>query len=160
MPSPVENANEPFWKAVLDDLAFDDGEHAVLPFPPSSVYVLVEGSGRRDWGLTFVGYLHRSRSRIGVYLTWRKGFQECERVFDEIVCALDGTREQGIALDDWEQWSNSEGRPRLGFKRRVNLVDGGDIRDFDEAVEWMRDHFSRLVSALYPECRRRLRPKR
>ena len=160
LPSPEDDANEQFWTAVLKNFAFDDPEAAVPQVSRlTGVYVPVEGSGEGGWALMFGTYLHRSRSRIGVYLTWRKGYPECERIFNEIVCALDGTGEQGIALDDWKQWSE-KGRPRLGFERRADFVDGGDIRDFHKAVKWMRCHFKRLVSTLHPECRRRLGPKR
>ena len=55
--------------------------------------------------------------------------------------------------------SAPSGQPRLGFSRNVEFVDGTTIRDFEEAVGWMREHFNRLVTALHPECRRRLRAK-
>ena len=55
-----------------------------------------------------------------------------------------------------EEWSVG-GKPRVGFRRSTEFLDGIEIRDFDEVVEWMRDHFNRLVTTLHPECRRRLR---
>ena len=53
-----------------------------------------------------------------------------------------------------------QGRPRLGYWRKAEFSDAGEIGDFDESVEWMREHFNRLVSKLHPECRRRLRATR
>ena len=157
-PSPVEDANERFWRAVLSDFAFDDPEPvAPQPGPGPTVWVTVEGSGQGGWGISFGAYLNRSRSSIGVYLTWRKGFPECGRIFDEIVGAVRGSEEPGSALDGCTRWSGSTGQPWLGFRRSTEFVDGKEIRDFDEAVEWMRDHFNRLVTALHPECRRKLR---
>ena len=88
--------------------------------------------------------------------------QEAERVFDEILAALRGDRhlqddgQREIDLPGLEEWSMG-GKPRVGFRRPAEFGDGTEIRDFDEAVEWMREHFNRLVSTLHPECRRRLR---
>ncbi len=159
-PSPVEDANERFWTAVLKNFAFDDPK-PVEP-PPSryaSVWVPVEGSGHGGGGLSFGAFLNRSQSSIGVYLTWRRGYPECERIFGDIVDALGGNEELGSALDGWMRWSNPAGQPRLGFHRRTEFGDGEDIRDFVGAVNWMRDHFNHLVTTLHPECRRRLRAK-
>ena len=163
-PSPVTSAYLSeylrFWKAVLGDFAFDDPEPEVPdPSASASCWVKVEGSGWGGWGISFGAFLNRGQSSIGTYLTWRKGFPECERIFDEIVRAVSHDEEMGSALDGWAQWSNSKGQPRFGFSRNTDFVDGR-IRDFDEAVEWMRDHFNRLVSTLHPECRRRLRGRR
>ena len=157
-PSPTEDENERFWTAVLGDFAFDNPE-AFVPQPSRnpSVWVKVEGSGYGGWGISFGAYLNRSESSIGTYLTWRRDYPENGRIFAEIVGALDGNEEPESALDGWKRWSNSTGQPRLGFHRSTEFVDGAEIRDFDEAVEWMRDHFNRLVSTLHPECRRRLR---
>ncbi len=125
--------------------------------------LLIIGDGIREGVEDIVSYvgafLNRSQSSIGTYLTWRAGFPEEERVFEEIMGALDSDEELAGALDGWERWSNPSGRPRLGFSRAAEFVDGTAIRDFDEAVEWMREHFNRLVTALHPECRRRLRAK-
>ena len=159
-PTPIEDEYERFWTAVLKDLAFDDPEPEVPP--PSrgaSVWVKVEGSGHGGWGISFGAFLNRNQSGIGTYLTWRAGFPEEERVFNEIIRALTSDEELGSALDGWERWSSPSGQPRLGFSRNVEFVDGTAIRDFDEAVDWMRIHFNRLVSTLHPECRRRLHVK-
>ena len=159
-PSPVEDANKRFWSAVLRDFAFDDPRSKVpQPSRYATVWVKVEGSGHGGWGISFGAFLNRSQSSIGVYLTWRAGFPEEERVFEEIIGALGSDEELAGALDGWEHWSNPSGRPRLGFSRGAEFVDGTAIRDFDQAVEWMREHFNRLVTALHPECRRRLRAK-
>ena len=157
-PSPVEDENERFWKAVLEGFAFDDPEPEVpQPSKSASVWVKVEGSGFGGWGLSFGAFLSRNRSRIGTYLTCRAGFPEEGRVYDEIVGALGSNGELEGALDGCERWTNPTGQPRLGFRRSVEFVDGAAILDFDEAVEWMREHVNRLVTALHPECRRRLR---
>lgn len=47
----------------------------------------------------------------------------------------------------------------MGFGSGAEFVDGTAMRDFEEAVGRMRNHFNRLVTALYPECRRRLDSK-
>ena len=162
-PSPTKDENERFWTAVLCDFAFDIPEPLV---PQSSrdatVYVLVEGSGFGGWGLSFGAYLDRSRRQIGTYLTWRQDYPEAGRIFDEILrvlkadMQLEDTEQQKIGLSGWKE-SSSQGRPRLGFWRKTEFADGTEIRDFDEAVEWMCEHFNSLVTALHPECRRRLR---
>ena len=159
-PSPIEEENERFWRAVLDDFAFDDPAPEVpQPSKNATVWVKVEGSGFGGWGLSFGAFLNRNQSGIGTYLTWRAGFPEEGRVFDEIVSALGSNEELGGVLDGCKRWTSPTGQPRLGFSRNAEFVDGTAIRDFDEAVEWMREHFNRLVTALHPECRRRLRGK-
>ena len=156
--SPVEDENERFWRAVLRELSFDDPEPEVpKPTNQPSIYVKVKESAYGGWGISFGAFVNRSKSNIGTYLTWRAGFPEEERVFEEVVGALSSNEELARALDGWERWSIPTGQQRLGFIRRVEFVDGTAIRDFEEAVGWMRDHFNRLVTALHPECRRRLR---
>ena len=160
-PSPIEDENERFWTAVLQDFAFDDPEPEVpRPSEDPTAYVKVEGSGHGGWGISFGAQVKRNHSSIACYLTRRAGFPECERAYDEIIRAVSEDEELGGRLDGWAQWSTSGGQPRLGFQRITEFVEGTVIRDFDEAVEWMREHFNRLVSALHPECRRRLRRKR
>ena len=164
-PSPMEDANERFWTAVLRDFDFDDRELTVPgPAVTNAVYVGVKGSGWGNTGLWFDAYLDRSQGQICVDLRRRAGVREAERVFDEILAALrsdrqlqdDGQRE--IDLPGLEEWSVG-GKPRVGFRRPAEFVDGTEIRDFNEAVEWMREHFNRLVSKLHQECRRRLSTK-
>ena len=157
-PSPIEDENERFWRAVLEDLTFDDPEPEVpQPSRHASVWVKVEGSGYGGWAISFGAFLNRNQSTIGTYLTWRAGFPEEGRVYDEIIAALDSDGELEGALDGCKRWTNPTGQPRLGFSRNAEFVDGAEILEFDEAVEWMREHFNRLVTALHPECRRRLR---
>ena len=160
-PSPIEDENERFWTAVLKGFAFDDPEPEVpQPSRGATVWVKVEGSGHGGWGISFGAYLNRSQSSMGTYLTRRAGFPQEGRVFDEITDALSDDDEIGSTLDGWARWRNDTGQLRLGFSRRLKFVDGTAIRDFDDDVAWMRDHFNRLVSALHPECRRRLRGQR
>ncbi|WP_310757933.1 hypothetical protein [Candidatus Palauibacter soopunensis] len=159
--SPREDENERFWTAVLRDFAFDDpGPEIPQSSRGATVWVKVEGSGHGGWGISFGAYLDRSGSSIGTYLTRRAGFPEEGRIFDEIVDAVDHAEGLGSVLDGWERWDNKYSQPRLGFRRSTAFVAGQEIRDFDEAVEWMRAHFNRLVSTLHPECRRRLRRSR
>ena len=68
---------------------------------------------------------------------------------------MPGGGQQEIDLPGWEEWSVGT-KPHVGFRRGTEFLDGTEIRDFEEAVEWMREHFNRLVSRLHPECRRRL----
>lgn len=164
-PSPMRDANEQFWTAVLRDFAFDDRKLAVpSPAVTNAVYVGVKGSGWGNTGLWFDAYLNRRRGQICVDFRRRTGVPEAERVFDDILEVLrrdrqlqgDGQRE--IDLPGLEEWSVGE-KPRVGFRRATEFLDGTEIRDFDEAVEWMREHFNRLVTKLHPECRRRLGTK-
>ena len=159
-PSPIEDENERFWRAVLEDFAFDDPAPEVpQPSRYANAWVKVEGSGYGGWGISFGAFLNRKQSSIGTFLTWRAGYPEEGRVFDEIIGALNRNEELGSVLDGWKRWSAPTGQPRLGFRRNVEFVGGTTIRDFDQAVEWMREHFNRLVTTLHPECRRRLRGK-
>ena len=164
-PTPNEDENERFWTAVLRDYAFDDREVSVpAPARTSGVYVGVKGSGWGDTGLWFDAWIDRGKRQIHVAFRRRKGQRMAERIFDDIVRVLRadlqlqeaGQRE--VDLPGWEEWSLG-GRPHLGFRRATEFVDGTEIRDFDEAVEWMREHYNRLVSMLHPECRRRLRTR-
>ena len=162
-PTPIEDENERFWTEVLRDFVFDDTKSETpVPGGYGYIWVKVEGSGFGGWGLSFNAFLDRNRRTIGAYLSKRKGEQQAERVYDQIVRALkadmqleDGEQPE-IGLRGWREWS-SQGRPRLGFWRKAEFPDGAAIQDFDEAVSWVREHFNRLVSTLHPECRRRLR---
>ena len=152
---PTEDANERFWKAVLRRFEFDDAETEV-PHPTGSpsIWVMVPDSGALG-GLWFAAFVDRRGSRIGTYLSWRKGTVG-ERIYNEVVQWLEDDEDRAIGLDGWERWT-SGGKERIGFRRHTEFADGLEIRDFPEAVDWMRDHFNRLVSTLHPECRRRLR---
>ena len=165
-PTPIEDENERFWTEVLRDFAFDDTKSETpVPAGHSYIWVKVEGSGFGGWGLSFNAFLDRNKRTVGAYLSKRKGEQQAERVYDEIIRDLkadmqlrDGEQPE-IGLRGWQEWS-SQGRPRLGFWRKAEFPDGAAIQDFDEAVTWVREHFNRLVSTLHPECRRRLRAER
>lgn len=164
-PTPVEDENERFWTAVLDDFGFDDRELTVPdPATTSAVYVGVRGSGWRDTGLWFDAWTDRGKRQIYVAFRRRKGQRMAERVFDDILRVLRADQqlpegvEPEIDLPGWEEWSVGD-KPHLGFRRATEFLDGTEIRDFDEAVEWMRSHFNLLVSRLHPECRRRLGAK-
>jgi len=164
-PTPREDANKRFWTAVLRDFAFDDPKPTVPdPAGTNAVWVGVEGSGWGDAGLWFDAWLDRGQHQIFVAFRRRKNLPKAERVFDEILRVLRADRQlQGgdqpeIDLTGWEDWS-VDGRPYVGFRRPSEFLDGTEIGDFDEAVEWMREHFNSLVSELHPECRRRLRDR-
>ena len=47
----------------------------------------------------------------------------------------------------------------LGFRRGTEFGEELEICGFDEAAEWMREHFSCLVFTPHPECRRRIRAR-
>ena len=163
---PRGDVNERFWMAVLRGFAFSDSLSAVpRPKRDPTVWVKVEGSGHGGWGISFGAFLDRSKGNIGTYLSWRKGQPVAERVYDGIRRVLqddmhlEDDEQREIGLTGWDEWS-LQGRPRLGFRRSTEFVNGVEIRDFEEAVAWMREHFNRLVSKLHPACRRRLRTKR
>ena len=156
-PSPTEVENRKFWDAVLRDFSFADPE-AEVPKPTSSpsVWVKVEGSGFNGWGLSFGAYIEKSRTDIGVYFSWRSGYPEAERIFDEIVHGLRESQEFAAQIEGHQSWVNATKRPRLGFMRKSQPISAEDKREFDAAVAWMRDRLNRLVSTLHPECRKRL----
>ena len=144
------------YAGVLVSWSYDDLEREVRNRTKRSPF-----DTRRQPVVRFA-YLDRRQRQILVALRRRTGVPKAERVFDEILRVLradlqlqdDGQRE--IELPEWEEWSVG-GKPRVGFRRSTEFLDGIEIRDFDEVVEWMRDHFNRLVTTLHPECRRRLR---
>ncbi len=164
-PSPTEDENERFWTAVLDDFGFDDRElTAPDPATTSAVYMGVKGSGWRDTGLWFDAWIDRGKRQIYVAFRRRKGQRMAERVFDDILRVLRADQqlpaggEPEIDLPGWEEWSVGD-KPHLGFRRATEFLDGTEIRDFDEAVKWMREHYNLLVTKLHPECWRRLGTK-
>ena len=145
-----------FWEAVLDGYAFSDVD-VEIPTPCNDpiIWVKVSGSGHGGWGLAFAGYTFRSRPQgIGCYLSCRKGIEDAARIFAEIESSLEELR--GELGDDVESWTNSAGRPRIGFWRETAfpLPDDNDSEEFRTAVSWMRDHLDRLVSTLHPRLRR------
>ena len=151
----TERENVRFWTAVLDDYAFAD----VTVEPPEGrrgpqLYVKVRRSGWSDWGFSFVGFLDRSASSVGCYLTCRKGIHPGVDVYLDVERSLDELR--GELGDDLEHWELG-GRPRIGFKRPTQFPlppEGSTTGEFGDAVEWMRDRLDRLVSTLHSRLQR------
>ena len=145
-----------FWGAVLRDYSFSDVDVGVPTRNKDSIiWVKVGGSGHGGWGLSFAAYIFRNRPQgIGCYLTWRKGIEDAGSIYAEIEASLEELR--GELGDDLESWTNSAGRPRIGFWRetRLPLPAGDDREEFRAAVAWMRDHLDLLVSTLHPRLRR------
>ena len=156
--SDQDEENLRFWTAVLRDYDFADVT-AELPPPvkDSTLYVTVRHSGFAGWGLCFGGYIHRSASDLGCYLTARKDQARDVRIFDELAVSFEELRaEMG---DDLQHWTNAAGRPRIGFRRPGGLAflsHNEESSDFRDAVSWMRDRLDRLVSTLNPKLQARL----
>ena len=158
--SDYQQENVRFWTAVLNGFAFSDVTVEVPGVTrESTLYVKVRGSGYGDWGLTFVAYLFRSRRGIGCYLSCTSRVPQAERVFEDVRGGLEDLRgELGNRLDYWN--NSRSGRPRVGFRRETQLPfppEGAPGGEFDDAVEWMRDHLDRLVSGLHSKLLRMLR---
>ena len=149
--SDLQRENVRFWTAVLENFAFSD---ATVDIPDvtkeSTLYVKVRNSGFGDWGLSFVGYLYRGSPHIGCYLTCRKDIPQAVRVYEQTEATLGELRQK--MGDDLQTWKNSNGRPRIGYRRRDGLPFGAaeSSPDFQESVRWMRDKLDLLVSDLYP----------
>ena len=145
-----ESENLRFWTAVLDDFEFADTAVDVpAPTKEATLYVKVRGSGYGDWGLWFGSYLFRKSRLIGCYLARREGMPAATRIYEQVHGSLDDLR--GETGDDLTYWHNSQGRPRIGFRRETRWpFVSDDDSDFRDAVSWMRDHLERLVSALHP----------
>ena len=156
--SDQDEENLRFWTAVLRDYDFADVT-AELPPPVknSTLSVTVRHSGFAGWGLCFGGYIHRSASGLGCYLTARKNQARDLRIFDELTVSFEELRaEMG---DDLQHWTNAAGRPRIGFRRPGGLAflsHNEESSDFRDAVSWMRDRLDRLVSTLNPKLQGRL----
>ena len=154
-PSEYQRENVRFWTAVLDGFAFSDPNAEVPEVTKDSVlYVKVRGSGWSDWGLSFVGFLDRSNSVVGCYLSSRKGVQPGVDVYKDVERSLDELR--GELDDDLEHWERG-GRPRIGFRRPTQFPfspEGSKTGEFEDAVEWMRDTLDRLVSTVHPRLQR------
>ena len=83
-------------------------------------------------------------------MAWRDQ-SRAVRIFGELASSLDELKTEMGA--DLEFWNNSQGRPRLGFRRQGSLsfLSGGESSDsYSESVSWMRHHLNRLVSGLHP----------
>ena len=156
--SDQDEENLRFWTAVLRSYDFADVT-AELPPPVknSTLSVTVRHSGFAGWGLCFGGYIHRSASDLGCYLTARKDQARDVRIFDELAVSFEELRaEMG---DDLQHWTNAAGRPRIGFRRPGGLAflsHNEESSDFRDAVSWMRDRLDRLVSTLNPKLQARL----
>ena len=156
--SAQDEENLRFWTAVLRGYDFADVT-AELPPPVknSTLSVTVRHSGFAGWGLCFGGYIHRSASDLGCYLTARKDQARDVRIFDELAVSFKELRaEMG---DDLQHWTNAAGRPRIGFRRPGGLAflsHNEESSDFRDAVSWMRERLDRLVSTLNPKLQARL----
>ena len=147
-----QRENLQFWRAVLDGFSFSD---VTVDVPDATsdltVWVMVRNSGFGGWGLSFGSYLSRTSSRIGCYLTCRKGIPEAVRIYGQIEGLLEELkRELG---EDLHCWKAQAGRPRIGFRRDVRFPfgrSGDELDDFTVAVKWMQVKLDRLVSALHP----------
>ena len=150
--SDQEEQNLQFWKAVVQNYSFADITVAVpSPSKESTLYVPVRGSGFGDWGLCFDGYVQRNASSIGCFLVARKDQSQAVRIFDELVSLLDELKPE--LGEELEVWNNSQGRPRLGFRRpgSLSFPAGSESSDsYSASVSWMRHHLNRLVSGLHP----------
>ena len=146
-----------FWTAVLRNFVFSDTTVEVPETTrDSTLFVKVRNSGFNDWGLNFVGYLQRSPPTIGCYLSCRKDIPQAVRIFEQIENSLEELRlETG---EDLSYWTNSAGRPRIGFHRRDRLPFGmeEDSAEFQESVQWMRARLDLLVSIIHPRLQREL----
>ena len=102
-PVDYEPENVRFWKAVLKDYAFSDVT-AEIPQERKGpqIYVTVRRSGASDWGLSFVGFLDRSDSTVGCYVTRRRDTQPGADVYKAVERSLDELR--GELDDDLEYW--------------------------------------------------------
>ena len=152
--SDQERENLTFWQAVLHDFSFSDVDvEPPAPRKVSTIWVTVAGSGSGGYGLPFCAYLYRKESSIGCYLSYRAGVDDAVRIYSAIERSLDELR--SVLGDDVESWTNSEGRPRIGFFRNTvfPLPDEGS-EEFRSTVAWMRERLDRLVSTLHPRLRR------
>ncbi|MXW00065.1 MAG: hypothetical protein F4X59_08655 [Holophagales bacterium] len=166
--SDQDEENLRFWTAVLHGFSLADTTVEVPKASTGSTMNLrVPNSGFGGWGLSFVGYLYRSRRTVGCYLTCRKDQTREVRIFDEIVASREDVRREirppaSTRPDDWkdvELWEGRSGRPRLGFRTRRDLsfLSGNEESpEFLGAVEWMRHRLNRLVSVLNPRLQEML----
>ena len=160
--SDQDEENLRFWSAVLRDYSFADMTLEMpSPTKDSVLFIRVRNTGFGGWALCFAGYLHRSASNMGCYLSVRKDQGREVRVFDELAGMFEELRAE--ISDDLAQWINAANRPRIGFSRqgRLSFLAGGEAaEEFGEAVAWMRDHLNRLVSGLNPRVQSMLGDER
>ena len=154
--SDQQRENIRFWTAVLHEYTFSDVNVDVPEVTKHSVLrIKVRRSGFGGYGLPFVGFLDRRDSIIGCYLTNRGDVQPGAEVYVEVEQSMDELRDE--LGDELEQWENKEGRPRIGFSRPVEFPfprEDSTSREFEEAVQWMRDRLDRLVSTVHPKVQR------
>lgn len=152
-PSDREIENLRFWTAMLRDYSLADVTVEIpAPVKDRTLYLKVRNSGFGDWALCFDALLHRRTSTIMCYLMARKDQPHAVRIFDEIAANLEDYRKAGLG-HDLEYWENAQGRPRIGFRRQVDLsllAKGEENAEFRDAVAWMRKQLDRLVSGLHP----------
>ena len=157
----VENLR--FWTAVLRGYSLADVTVDVpAPVKDRTLYLKVHNSGFGDWALCFDALLHRRTSRIMCYLMARRDQPRAVRIFDDIATNLEEYRTAGLG-HDLEYWENAQGRPRIGFRRQVDLsflAEGEESAGFRDAIRWMREHLDRLVSGLHPSIQSMLAKER
>ena len=156
IPSDQQRETIRFWTAVLDDYAFSEVNVDVPKATKESVlYVKVRGSGFGDYGLSFVGFLDRSDSIMGCYMSCRAKIHPAVEIYEDIENSLDDLR---IELgDELEQWKNKKGRSRIGFTRPTRFplpTEESTSGEFEDAVQWMRERLDGLVSTLHPRLER------
>ena len=113
---------------IVDFVQQHSGLHYNLALVEAAPYDNVRNSGFGDWGLSFVGYLYRSSSHIGCYLTCRKDIPQAVRVFEQIEASLPELRQKmGDDLRTWE--SNPNAGSRIYMTRAIDRkrpVDTGE----------------------------------
>ncbi len=154
--SDMQQENLRFWSRVVEDFRFSDVTVEVpTATKESSVFIGVINTALGGRGMFFGAYLYRSESHVGCYLGCRKGQLRESRIHERLQDSVEALRHE--AGGDLLVWTNSSGRPRIGFQRKTSLpfpADGNGSREFDEAVEWMRDRLDRLVSTFNPRLQR------
>ena len=156
-----------FWRAVFDEeFAFADSE-SELERGGHPVQVKVRGSGLNGNALRFVFSLSGYGSAISCYLSARKGWPREERIFDEVLAAVEDLKreiqppasDRDRPWDDLEEWRTPHGGKCVGFRRECApplFGSSEESAEYREAVAWMRDHANRLVSVLHPRLRQML----
>ena len=155
-PTGQERENLRFWTAVLDEYCFSDVNVDVPETTKQSVlWIRVRRFGFGDYGLPFVGFLDRSDSIIGCYVTCRATIHPAVEIYGDIERSLDDLRSE--LGDELEQWKNKQGRPRIGFTRPTRFplpTVESTSGEFEDAAQWMRERLERLVSTLHPRLER------
>ena len=150
-----------YWSGVLRDFSFADINVAV-PGPPKgpTLRIRVQDIGVGSQALWFSGFLERSSDTLGCFLA-RGNQPRAIRIFEVLAGSLAELRNESSG--DLEHWQNSDGRPRIGFRRQGDLnflTESEGSEDSREAVAWMRDHLNLLVSTLHPRLQAMLADER